>query len=556
MKIRDIRVRVAAAPIMLAASLISGAALAQTPGPSPAEVLRFQSPQKAITLQSAPAACTAPSPAASGPALSGVSLEGSTRLSAAELSAGWSALLGQPADAGTADRLAAYLDCRYARAGYVAARAEVVRLTDGGWRVRVREGVVSELEVTGADEAGQAFIRRAFADVRSGRPLNVLDLKRGVDAASRFGFWGVAPSTRAAADGEGVVLVLAVSPGPPGLFLSAQNASADTVGTWSGGASLIFDGLTPLREHTIIGLFHDLTGDAQRGAQISSQALLSSSGLEVRGDLAVFEQKPDERPPNLDTKGLTRLARLELRHPLGLYSTPTGDLLVAGRLGLESVNQDTDLTTGPATARDRLRVVYAGVQADYRSEGASAWGFLSLRKGLDGLGASVEGDPLLSRIQADPAATVLRFEGQASILRGGLLIQPRLRAQKADRPLLQYEEFTYGGLIGGRALDPGALYGDSGVSGSVDIYGPAAELGPRITLRPAAFVEGALASNEDTVGPDSSHGLFAGGGLRMTLDGRWTLDILYATPVTDTVGVPDAFVGPKVSIGVSGGLSF
>ena len=90
----------------------------------------------------------------------------------------------------------------------------------------------------------------------------------------------------------------------------------------------------------------------------------------------------------------------------------------------------------------------------------------------------------------------------------------------------------------------------------MDIYGPAAELGPRITFRPAAFVEGAWASNEDTVGPDRSHGLFAGGGLRMTLDGRWTLDILYATPISDTVGVPDAFVGPKVSVGVSGGLSF
>ncbi|NBU27031.1 MAG: ShlB/FhaC/HecB family hemolysin secretion/activation protein [Caulobacteraceae bacterium] len=528
---RAIKTAAAMAPLLLAATAFPNLALAQTPGPSPAEVLRFESPQRAIVLQAAPAVCPKPAAAAAGPVLSEVTFEGATRLTVTDFSAGFSPLIGRPADAATADQLAAYVDCRYAQSGYVAARAEVVRLTDGGWRVRVREGVVSDIEVTGADAAGQAFIRRTFSDVRSGRPLNVLDLRRGVDAAARFGFWGVSPSTRAASGGEGVVLVLAVAPGPPSLFLSAQNASADTVGTWSGGASLIFDGLTPLREHTIIGLFHDLTGDAQRGAQISSQALLSNSGLEVRGDLAVFEQKPDERPPNLDTEGLTRLARLELRHPLGLHSTSAGDLLVAGRLGLESVNQDTELTTGPATARDRLRVVYAGVQADYRSDADSAWGFLSLRKGLDGLGASTEGDALLSRIQADPAATVLRFEGQASFRRGSLLIQPRLRAQKADRPLLQYEEFTYGGLIGGRALDPGALYGDSGVSGSIDLYGPAAGLGPRLSIRPAAFVEGAWASNEDTIGPDESHGLFAGAGIRLTLDGRWTLDILYATPI-------------------------
>jgi hemolysin activation/secretion protein len=137
-----------------------------------------------------------------------------------------------------------------------------------------------------------------------------------------------------------------------------------------------------------------------------------------------------------------------------------------------------------------------------------------------------------------------------------MLIEPRLRAQVSDRPLLQYEEFTYGGLIGGRALDPGALYGDSGVSGSIDIYGPAATLGTRLAVRPAVFVEGAWAKNEDTVGPDEMSGTFAGGGVRFSLDGRWNLDLLYAAPVGDTVGVPTQFVGPKVSVGVSGGFSF
>jgi hemolysin activation/secretion protein len=426
----------------------------------------------------------------------------------------------------------------------------------------VREGRISGLSVQGADASQEAFIRRAFSDVKVGQLLNARDLKRGADAASRYGFWGVSPSVTP--DGEGVVLVLAVSPGPPGVFLSAQNASAETVGTWSGGASLIFGDLTPLHERTIIGVFHDLTGDAQRGAQISSQILMTRSGLELKGDLAIFEQSPDERLPNLDTDGTTRVGRLELRHPLGLVSNTRSSVLFAGRAGLEAIDQDTDLAEGPfsgnATVRDSLRVAYAGVQADYRTKNTTAYGYLSVRKGLSGLGASDEGDALLSRVDADPAALVLRFEGGASITSGGFLIEPRLRAQLSDSPLLQYEEFTYGGLIGGRALDPGALFGDSGVSGSVDLYGPAARLGDRFSIRPAAFVEGAWATNEDDIGPLidrlEKHGTFGGAGVRLSLDGRWNLDLLYAAPLGDTVGVPDQFVGPKVTVGISGGFTF
>lgn len=535
---------VAAAPLALASG-----AVAQTPPPPQSEVLRFEAPQRPIgvTLPSR-AECEMLLPPHIENLTQGVQIEGATLLTQVELQT-----LTMHLTPEGAPKVAAWLDCHYASLGYVGARSSIA-LEGNFWKVRVREGRVTGLTVQGADASQEAFIRRAFSDVKPGALLNARDLRRGADAASRYGFWGVSPSIRP--DGEGVILVLAVSPGPPGIFLSAQNASAETVGTWSGGASLIFGDLTPLHERTIIGVFHDLTGDGQRGAQVSSQVLMTRSGLELKGDLAWFEQQPDERPPNLDTVGTTQVARLELRHPLGLASGPRSAVLFAGRLGIEGIDQDTDLTTGPPTVRDRLRVIYAGVQADYRGDGGSAFGYLSFRKGLDGLGASEQGDPFLSRVQAEPAAFVVRFEGQGSFTTGGFLLEPRLRAQISDSPLLQYEEFTYGGLIGGRALDPGALYGDSGVSGSLDIYGPAAKLGSRFAIRPAVFVEGAWARNEDTIGPDEMSGTFAGAGVRLSLDGRWNLDVLYAAPVGDTVGVPAQFVGPKVSVGVSGGFSF
>jgi hemolysin activation/secretion protein len=547
-----------AAPAGLVGALLASAAMAQTPPPPPAELLRFEAPQRPITLaQPNEAACRALLPAGAIPAYipDSVVLEGATVFVPPDLADGFSFLTAPGAGAETATQVAAWIDCRYAGQGYVGARSQVVQ-TATGWRVRVREGKVARLEVVGANPTQEKFIRKAFADVQMNALLNARNLKRGADAASRYGFWGVAPSVTPAEAADSVVLVLTVSPGPPGVFVSAQNASAPTVGTWSGGASLIFSGMTPLQERNIIGVFHDLTGDRQWGVQISSQALLTRSGLEIKGDLATFEQTPDEKPPNQDTKGVTRLGRIEARHPLGLIAGPRSSLLFSGRAGLEAIDQNTDLRTGPATVRDRLRVVYTGVQADYRSANVAATGFVSLRKGLDDLGASREGDVLLSRVQADPAALVVRFEGQASIAAGGFLLEPRLRAQYSDKPLLQYEELTFGGLIGGRAVDPGALYGDSGISGTLDVYGPAWTLGPRVTVRPAAFIEGAWARNQDSFGPEEMSGVFGGGGLRLSLDGRWTLDLLYATPIGNTVGVPEQFVGPKVSVTVSGGISF
>ena len=549
----------AAAPL----ALLAGQALAQTPAPPQAEVLRFEAPQRTIAVAlPTPGECRALLPVArTAPSKVPVDVTGATVLSKDDLREGWLHLGDAGAGSETATKVAAWVDCRYAQLGYVGARSSITR-EGTTWTIAVREGRISGLTVQGADASQEAFIRRAFSDVKVGQLLNARDLKRGADAASRYGFWGVSPSVTP--DGDGVVLVLAVSPGPPGVFLSAQNASAETVGTWSGGASLIFGDLTPLHERTIIGVFHDLTGDAQRGAQISSQILMTRSGLELKGDLAIFEQSPDERLPNLDTDGTTRVGRLELRHPLGLVSNTRSSVLFAGRAGLEAIDQDTDLAEGPfsgdATVRDSLRVVYAGVQADYRTKNTTAYGYLSVRKGLSGLGASEVGDALLSRVDADPAALVLRFEGGASITSGGFLIEPRLRAQLSDSPLLQYEEFTYGGLIGGRALHPGALFGDSGVSGSLDLYGPAAKLGDRFSIRPAAFVEGAWATNEDDIGPLidrlEKHGTFGGAGVRLSLDGRWNLDLLYAAPLGDTVGVPDQFVGPKVTVGISGGFTF
>lgn len=530
-------------------------AQAQTPPPTRSEVLRAPQVAPVEVPQTAVAACTvAPvaSPAgADGPPLTQVALEGVTALDPTALQAEWAPLLGRPVDHSVMFQLAERIACRYRDAGYPFARAQA-RTDAGAWTVKVIEGRVAQVVVEGGGEKAQAFVRRAFGAVRPDRPLRQADLRRGLTLARGYGFWGVRTAVRPnAADPDAVDLVLTLAPPRAAVFASVQNGSSDTVGEWSAGTSVILHGLTPLQEKTVVGVFHGLTSDRQRGAQISTDALLTEGGLGVRGDLAWFEQRPDERPPNADTKGVTRLARAELNRPLKTLA----DGLVTGRVGLEAVNQDTELLDGTATLRDRTRVAYAGLRAEGRAGGAAGTAALTVRKGVDGLGASRAGDPLLSRPEADPQAASVRFDAQGArpIGRGQVVV--RAKGQWADAPLTAFEEFTWGGLEGGRGLDPGALYGDRGAAATAEFTGPPLSLGGRWTVSPMAFVEGAATWNEDRLyGAREQSAVTGGAGLRLSWNDRVRLDAVYAHPLAETRGVADELAGPRLHVGLSAGF--
>lgn len=545
------------APFALALGPFVAAALpawGQTPAPTRSEVLRFHGPEP-VAIPDAPSAACAVAPVASpagadGPPLTQVALEGVTATDPAELEAEWAPLLGRPVDHGVMFQLAERIACRYRDAGYASARAQA-RTDAGAWTVKVVEGRVARLVVEGGDAKAQAFVRRAFGGVRTDRPLRRGDLRRGLTLARAHGFWDVRPMARPnAVDPDAVDLVLAITPPRAAVFASAQNASSDTVGEWSAGASLIVHGLTRLHEKTVLGVFHGLTSDRQRGAQISSDALLTEGGLGVRGDLAWFEQKPHERPPNRDTVGVTRLARGELNHPLKTLSNG----VVTGRVGLEAVDQDTELPDGTATLGDRLRVAYAGVRVDGQVDDATGTLALTVRKGLEGLGASRSGDALLSRPEADPQAASVRFDADAARPIGRGQVTVRAKAQWADTPLTAFEEFTWGGLEGGRGLDPGALYGDRGAAASVELTGAPLELGGRWKVSPTAFLEGAQAWNEDAAFGAREQSAFTGGaGLRFSWNDRIRLDAVYAHPVAETRGVSEDLAGPRLHLGISAG---
>ena len=536
---------VTASALLAAASLSS----AQTPSPRAEDILRFREATPVVLPPVGDRSCaaerlTATSVAPGDLRVDTIGIDGATRVPPADLARETESLIGRSVDRATLDRLAERVGCVYRRRGYLYARATVEPGAEpGAWRLRVHEGRVAAVHVATGDADLDAFLRRAFGRVRPGEPLQADDLRQGLALAARHAVWSV--STRASrdpADPDAITLIVEAPKPRTTVFLSAQNNAPETVGRWWAGASVIGHGVTPLYERNTLGVFHSLEGDRQRGVQLSSQALLNDRGLGGRVDLAWYEQRPDERAPLPDTIGTTRLARAELDYPL----TASPDLLVMGRAGFEAVDQETRLLGGPRTADDQVRVVYIGVGGERHDGEAVQTADLSVRKGVTLLGGSRRGDPLLSRPDAEPEAVVVRAEASASRPLAGGRVQARVRGQWADDPLLAYEEFTFGGAPGGRGLDPGALQGDRGVAVTLEWAGRTWAFG-RVGVDPLAFVEAARAWNEDGFGPRRAHVALAGGGVRLHLDSRTVVDVVYAHPL-DSEGVDKERFGPRVLV--------
>ncbi|MBX7248831.1 MAG: hypothetical protein K1X35_07205 [Caulobacteraceae bacterium] len=452
--------------------------------------------------------------------------------------------IGRSVSQASLGRLAGRIACLAQARGAVAADAGVTPTgVPGTWSLAVREARVQAVAVDTGDARLDGFLRKAFGQVKPGQALRASALRQGLAVANAQGVWSI--SLKAAPDPVDPSLVTLVIDAPvpeAHVFASLQNNAPPSVGQWWGGATAITNGLTPAYEQTQIGVFHALQGDRQRGANLSSRALLGEDGLVGRVDLGFYEQTPDERGGLPDTHGETRLARVELSRPV--YTAP--GVVVVGRAGVESVSQRTERLGGPTTARDDITVGYLGVHAD-RIDGPSGQSLdLSVRQGLDAFGASRPGDPRLSRPDADPQATVLRGEASGRRPLAGGTLQARARGQWTDDPLVAYEEFNFGGAPGGRGLDAGALAGDRGVSLGLDWFGPARRMNGGWSISPVAFVEGAQAWNLDDYGPRRSRIVLGGGGLRINFGDEAHLDIVYARPVGEPKGVDEDRFGPRL----------
>ena len=559
--LRQRRISRAAASIVV---LFAGVAFAILPTSAPAqaaltrdEVLRLPAPLRASASDFGAARCDSspvvgllPGESALVPSVVGIELDGATVLPKRGFERVTGALSGVAISREGLGRLASAVECLYRERGFVFARATVTAdaAAAGRFRVSVTEGKVRRVEALAESESLARIALRAFAAVREGRPLNAGEVRRGLANSASVGLTDVRPTIRRSRiDPNALDLVLIVSSAPEQMFAQAQNGNSPALGPVGVLAGTRIAGLTPLGERTTVGVYAATQVREQWSAQFDSEALLHG-GLKGRLGGAYARSRPGDvlEPLEIDAKTLFLVG--ELSSPLLVRR----GLVTAWRGGLESVDQQSTFLGGLPLGDDRLRVGFLALRADGLLDQGLWQAELQLRRGLDVLGASRLGDAGLSRVESDPTGFVVRADGDFGVqVSRYLTVRGSLRSQWTRNPLIAFERINFGGLTGGQGFDPGALSGDSGVTGTLQFHLPAMAMGGFGSVRPYIHLAGARLWTVNDQGLGDAQGASAGVGLQWAPGGAWQVEAVWAEPIGRIKGAGEDVYGPRFLLRIS-----
>ena len=440
-----------------------------------------------------------------------------------------------------------------ARAGYVAAIR--IPAQDGGGGI-VRFDVVMarlvRIELAGRSPRAAHRLAAYLAKLRAEPVFNVRTAERYLLLARDLPGYDIHLTLRSAGSAPGeVVGIVSIARTPLAMGANLQNYGSHELGRWGALVSAQVNDVAGLGDRLTLGLFNSLQVHEQTVMQGGYDLRLGGEGAAL-GTRFTYAWTH----PRIDGDALTSrtlVAAVEASYPLVRRQAAT--VRVAG--GVEAIDQRLR-QAGTLATRDRLRAAFLRLdlemaeqaQGDILSPSASPrWrlsGTLEVRRGLGILGASANCGsapayadcttlPTLSRLQADPQATLIRFSGYGELHplpRIAIVASPRL--QYAFAPLASYEQYSGGAYTIGRGYDPGAAIGDSGAGISLEAqYGTIAARRRGLAFQPFVFIDGAWVWNHETFPPeDDPLRLFsAGGGVRVAVADRARIELTAATPL-------------------------
>jgi len=495
----------------------AGAFAPEPPGPCPLETSDVQ-----VTLNS-------------------VSFRGATAVDEAELRDAYAEYLGKPQPVSVICRIRD----RAARIVFdngVLARVEIPeqRIAGGALVLEVIEAHVVNVRVRGDVGPAQAAVERYAEKLRGMKPFDMAKAQRYLLLASDVPGLRVRAAVRPSTSAErgAVDIDLTVARDGPAVFANVQNTGSKSVGRWGGLVRADLAGYTAYGESTSITAFRTLDSNEQWLVQLGETARFGSEGLTARGSITYGESRPGGSLKPLDLKSQSIVGALEVAYPY--IRSRNQNLNLAG--GLDVVDQETKAGGIGLLSRDKLRVLYARADGDYRTEVSQRpvllTGGVTLRKGFSFLGGSDAGAPTLTRALGKPEAWVVKAQGGGDIaISERLTGMVRAQAQYSGSVLLPYEQMSLGGLTVGRGYDPAALLGDKGVSAAFELrYGPL-PLHPRVMAAPYAFVDAGYVANNNVgaTGLQKDRSLTSvGAGVIFRLFNRANLEVTYAHPLHAT----------------------
>lgn len=489
--------------------------------------------------------------------LSSVSFVGAEEVELGLLDAAWSSVAGQDlpisAVCDIRDRASAILN----EAGYVASvQVPPQRIEGGAVRFDVIVARMTGLVIRGEPGPSGDQLRRNFESLRSQPVFRRSEAERtlmlardipGMDVRLSLAR-DVGPDAKAG-DLIGIVDVVMdrVQAG-----LSIQNLSSDRTGRFGALLRGQINGLTGLADLTELSIYSSQDPQEQLVLQGRHEFGIGTDGFRVGVNAVYAWTQPDIDGPDI-FDSTTFVGTLYGSYPIVRRQVKN----VVLSFGLDWIDQRIDFA-GLDLSRDKLRVPFARIDASMMDRASAegrggytiaeprfaAHSALEVRHGIGALGASDGCGPgflacaapdivPIARLDADPSALVLRYEGQVSFRPSPLwLIKVAPRAQYSPDALLSYEQFSGGNFTIGRGYDPGELIGDSGLGARIELaYGTLQPETPKgIAWQGFAFWDTVSAWIKD-VADDPYTINSVGAGVRFNIARRAYLEVVGAVPL-------------------------
>jgi len=453
--------------------------------------------------------------------LNGIQINGAVTLPASSFGVLYQKLIGKDVSLSDILDVAGGIENQYRRAGYILVRAFVPpqRVTDGIFTINVVEGFIANVAIEGGTAGTRNRIRTYLEPARSSKPLQLrvieeaLLLANDLPGVTAGGVLRPSPDTVGASE-----LVVTVPDNPIAGRFAIDNRGSRFSGLWSATADV-----------TINSVFDD--EDRIEG---SAAGALDDSPLR-----RTFGQLRYRRPVGEQGGLLSMIGTITHGEPgstLQAFHVLTDSWAVGPRFTFplkrtraETILLETGFTAqsarvnilGTPLSHDNWRVVDFGISYLSNDLLGGAWAAnLDVAQGLPVLGASGNGAPDLSRIGGRVDFTKLsgglRF---TRAIAGPFEIMLAAQGQYAFNPLLIGEQFAFGGSQIGRGYDTGAVTGDHGVGGTVELrYDPQLRIPAVQALQPYAFYDKAGVWNVQNTGLPGQSVSSVGGGIRAWLD--------------------------------------
>lgn len=480
--------------------------------------------------------------------LRSVEFQGATRgtlaLSDAALASTYADLIGREAPVSAICDIRDRAATLYLRRGVL---ASVIipeqRIADGRLVLTVIEARIASVSYHGDVGPAQRQVARYLEHLRGMTPFDLDVAERYLLLASDIPGVVIQTTLKPSPVGQGAIdLDIALSRDAVGGALMTQNYGSRTIGRDLNLARLDLNSFTGLGERTSLIGYGTLSSDEQRVVQVTERFNLGGDGLAADLSGAWAWTRPGEALKPLALEGESFAGSARLTYPLVRHRRQNLNL----GFGLDWVDQTVEFGGEAATlTEDHLRVFFVRLDGhmaprSLQARSVALTGSIEVRKGIRSLGASRYGDLTASRFLGEPAATVIRAEGEVGgRIAGPLIGKLTLAWQHTDNPLLSYEEYSVGNLTVGRGYDPSAASGDRAVSASFELTTPPVlVLKGRAAWRPYAFYDVAELTN---IGPGAGKLdlTSAGVGVRAQVTSRVAVDLTWAKPFDSPFGVGD-----------------